>query len=127
MTERYKSKDIAELTDMRGHRFGFASANFFASFLAALEVEKNAGKYFGILPTLSEVKGTDIKLEKELPVSQLLKWFNDDIEVAKLYNPHLRSTAWTKQTRLRRRSYVRVPSDIVAKVNLDLNGAAASN
>lgn len=127
MTERYKSKDIAELTDVRGHRFGFASANFFASFLAALEVERNAGKYFGILPTLAEIRGTDIRLEKDLPVSQLLKWFNDDIDVAKLYNPHLRSHVWTKQARLHRRDFVRVPNDVVAKANLDLHGASAAN
>jgi len=127
MTERYQSRELGDLTDQRGHRFGFASANFFASFVAALDVEKNAGKYFGVLATLPEVKGTDVKLEKELPIAQLLKWFNDDIEVAKLYNPHLRATAWTKQFRLHRRDYVRVPTDVVAKVNLDLHGAAASN
>jgi membrane-bound lytic murein transglycosylase D len=127
MTEKYKSKELGELTDVRGHRFGFASANFFASFLAALEAEKNAGKYFGILPVLPEVKGDDIKLEKDLSVSQILKWFNDDLELAKLYNPHIRSTAWSKGARLHRRDYVRVPSDILAKVNLDLGGAAAAN
>lgn len=127
MTERYKSRELGELTDMRGHRFGFASANFFASFLAALEAEKNAGKYFGILPTLPEIKGAEIKLEKEISISQILKWFNDDVELAKLYNPHIRPTSWSKKSRLHRRDYVRVPEDIVAKVNLDLGGAAAAN
>ena len=127
MVEKYKTREIAELTDVRRGKFGFASANFFASFLAALQVEKDADKYFGVLPQLGEVKGQDIKLEKELQVSQLLKWFNDDMDIAKLYNPHIRANAWSKSGRLHRRDYFRVPSDIVAKVNLDLHGASASN
>lgn len=127
MIERYETKDIVELTDVRRGRFGFASANFFASFLAALEVEKNAGKYFGILPVLPEVKGEEVRLDKDLPVAQVLKWFNDNDEIARLYNPHLRGQAWSKKGRLHRKDFVRVPPELIAKVKLDLNGAAASN
>lgn len=127
MVEKYKTRDIAELTDVRHGKFKFASANFFASFLAALQVEKDAGKYFGVLPTLAEVKGEDIRLEKEVQISQLLKWFNDDFDLAKLYNPHIRARVWTRKGHLHRRDFIRVPEDIVAKVNLDLRGASAAN
>src|SRR5690606_14103601 len=40
--------DIVRLVrDYRGPAFGFASRNFYVSFLAALEVDRNAEKYFG--------------------------------------------------------------------------------
>ena len=95
LVEREKTKDIAELTDVRRGRFKFASANFFASFLAALEVERNAAAHFGVIQLLPEVKGEEIKLEKDLSVSQLLKWFGDDEEKARaLQSLHLKSTAW---------------------------------
>lgn len=127
LVERYKTKDIAELTDVRRGRFKFASANFFASFLAALEVERNAAAHFGLLQRLPEVRGEEIKLEKDLPIAQLLKWFSDDEDRARMYNPHLKSTAWQKGSHLHKKDFVRVPAELVAKAKLDLNGAAAAN
>lgn len=127
LVERYKTRDIAELTDVRRGRFKFASANFFASFLAALEVERNAAANFGVLQTLPEVKGEELKLEKELTIGQLVKWFGDDEEKAKMYNPHIRSTSWSKGSKLHKKDFVRLPTELMAKAKLDLDGAAAAN
>jgi len=45
------TRDMATIIDRYHSRsFGFASKNFYCEFLAALEVEENAGRYFGRLP-----------------------------------------------------------------------------
>jgi membrane-bound lytic murein transglycosylase D len=126
LVEKAHTKDIAELTDVRRGRFRFASANFFASFLAALEVEKNAVKHFGMLPVLPEVKGEEIKLVKELTIAQLLKWFKGEESLARLYNPHIKSNVWTHAGRLRAKDFVRVPIELASQANADLGRAPSS-
>ena len=42
----------------QGATFGFASSNFYVAFLAALEVDRNAEKYFGPLTHLPETDST---------------------------------------------------------------------
>ena len=49
------SSDIAVIVKRyQGKTFGFASRNFYVAFLAALEVDRNADKYFGSIPRLPE-------------------------------------------------------------------------
>src|SRR5438477_234752 len=45
------TRDIATIVrDYHGSAFGFASRNFYAEFLAALDVERNYREYFGNMP-----------------------------------------------------------------------------
>ena len=47
------TSDIAVIVKRyQGRTFGFASRNFYVAFLAALEVDRNADKYFGPIPRL---------------------------------------------------------------------------
>jgi hypothetical protein len=46
--------------DYRGSAFGFASRNFYAEFLAALDVSERAGELFGELPHIPAVQGEEI-------------------------------------------------------------------
>ncbi|MBX7232346.1 MAG: lytic transglycosylase domain-containing protein [Bdellovibrionales bacterium] len=94
LVKKYQTTQLAELTDIRKNRFGFASANFYASFLAAIAVEREAEKYFGPLPRMLELRGVEVRLDKNLKVDQLIKWFDGDQEKARLYNPHLRLSVW---------------------------------
>jgi membrane-bound lytic murein transglycosylase D len=123
LIERFHTREIVELTDVRRGRFKFASANFYASFLAALDVEKNADRYFGVLPVLAETKGEEIKLQKELPISQLVAWFGGDEVAAKLYNPHINAKTWNKGVHLHKKDFIRVPTELVAKVSAELGGS----
>ena len=43
VVNKHNSNKLHELIEVDG--FGFASSNFYASFLAILEIEKNASKY----------------------------------------------------------------------------------
>jgi len=51
--------------------FGFASRNFYVSFLAALEVDHNPDKYFKDLEPLPEVKFAEISTPSFVPISSL--------------------------------------------------------
>ncbi len=109
LTEKMGTTDLAELTDVRRGRFGFASASFYASFLAAVDVERNAEKYFGPLEVMPEVRGAEIKLVQNKNVKDMLKWFNNDIELAKILNPHVTDSVWKGRTPLSRKHILRVP------------------
>ena len=53
------TNDIAVIVKrFQGATFGFASRNFYVAFLAALEVDRNAEKYFGQLTRLPEAPST---------------------------------------------------------------------
>jgi membrane-bound lytic murein transglycosylase D len=111
LTQRYKTRDLAELTEVRRGRFGFASANFYASFLAAIEAEKNAKKYFGQVKMAPELKSETVTLSKNLHVKHLLAWFDGDKKKATLYNMHIHDRVWKGSYPIRAKSFVRVPTE----------------
>lgn len=116
MVRRYKTNDIVELIEKRKGRFGFASANFYASFLAALEVEKKADKLFGKIFRLPPMNDKKIVLGKNISHKTLLEWFDNDEDKAKLFNPHIRSRIWQGRGIVRRKNFIRVPNQIYAQV-----------
>jgi membrane-bound lytic murein transglycosylase D len=91
MTQSYQTRDLANLVqNVRSRRsFGFASRNFYASFLAALEVEKNATKYFAKAVWSKPLEGQDIKLPSPVKYKDVLAWFEGDTDRAQIFNPHL--------------------------------------
>lgn len=109
LTEKMGTTDIVELIDVRKGRFKFASASFFASFLAALDVERNAEKHFGSLEIMPELKGAEIQLSKNQSTKDFLKWFSGDVESAKMLNPHIAESVWKGRTPLTRKHILRVP------------------
>lgn len=119
LTKKYQSTDIVELTDVRRGRFGFASANFYASFLAALQVEKEIKKYFGDLPTLPELKGVEMKLAKSLSLKELLKFFSGDVELAKTLNPHIEPSVWNGRVPLQAKQTLRIPTSSAAQAQAE--------
>lgn len=69
--------------------FGFASQNFYACFLAALHVEKEAQLHFGKVKYGPEIKHHSLKLKKNMFYKNLLSLFEFNKEMADFYNPHL--------------------------------------
>lgn len=121
LVRKFETTDIVELTDVRRGRFGFASANFYASFLAALEVERRADKYFGELSVLPELRGVEFQLSKSLSRNELLKYFHDDLEMAKTFNPHVEASVWRGDQPLQRKNIFRVPTTMEAQARSELN------
>ena len=109
LVEKLGTTDITEIIDVRKGRFGFAGANFYANFMAALEVEHNADKYFGSLEVLPELRGAEIQMSKNQSAKEFLKWFNNDMDMAQLLNPHISEHVWRGVTPLQRKQILRVP------------------
>ncbi|MBC7421144.1 MAG: lytic transglycosylase domain-containing protein [Bdellovibrio sp.] len=94
IVKKYGVRDIGYLADnvKAKKSFGFASRNFYATFLAALHVESHANLYFPEpIIKRSELKPRELRITKAMKYEQLLAMFDDDKDSLKLYNPHLRS------------------------------------
>ena len=93
----------------QGATFGFASRNFYVAFLAALEVDRSAEKYFGPLTHLPETESTVVTLPDYVAVDALARAFKADLGALRVLNPALRPPVWNK-TRLVPRGYaLRIP------------------
>ena len=84
----------------KGRAFGFASRNFYAQFLAVLQVENDARKYFGDVrlhpaPNFIEVK-TDAFIEADAFASSI----GISLEQLKADNPALRPAVWEGSKRI---------------------------
>lgn len=99
IVKKYKSNDISYLVkNVQSKKgFGFASRNFYASYLAALHVESHANIYFPEpLFKESELQFKDIRISKKpMKYNELLGYFDNNRALLKFYNPHLK-TAYLK-------------------------------
>ncbi len=78
-----------------GPRFGFASRNYYAAFLAVADVTRNAEKYFGPLDR-QEARGYWIvKVPGYLPAGDLIQQLKLDMAVIKSLNPALQRAVWS--------------------------------
>lgn len=111
LVDKFKTRNLPDLLDVRKGRFGFAGANFYASFLAALEVEQEAMVHFGVIYRMPEMKGSEIKLKRSLSAQQLLTIFEGQMDLARDYNPHLLDRTWKGHAVLQPKMFVRVPLD----------------
>lgn len=105
--------DLAQIINMySSRRFGFASENFYACFLAALEVEQNAPKYFGPVKWSIPLDHAEIKLPKPIPFEAVKVWFKDDAGLAQLYNPHFSNQVRIGRMNMPKGTNVRVPPEM---------------
>ena len=104
------SSDIAVIVKgYQGKTFGFASRNFYVAFLAALEVDRNADKYFGSFPRLPETDSTTVELPDYIPVDALAKAFKVDMGALRVLNPALRPPIWNGSRFVPRGYTLRLP------------------
>lgn len=105
------TRDIAEIINRYSSRtFGFASENFYACFLAALEVERNARRYFGDVKWSTTFEGEEIPITRSVPYKGLLTFFDGDENLARLHNFHLQARVRKGKGAIPRGTFIRVPS-----------------
>jgi membrane-bound lytic murein transglycosylase D len=93
--EEIGSTDIGDIVERYdGPRFGFASRNYYAAFLAAGDVTRNADKYFGPLERQPPEHQWIVKVPSYLPVSDLIEQMKLDAEVVRKLNPALQEAVW---------------------------------
>ncbi len=104
------TNDIAVIVKRyQGSTFGFASRNFYVAFLAALEVDRNAEKYFGPIARLPDTENTPVQLPDYIAVSALGKAFKVDMGALKVLNPALRPPIWSGSRLVPRGYALRLP------------------
>lgn len=114
MTEQNKTRSLATLVENVRTRksFGFASRNFYASFLAALEVERNANKYFDNKAMWSQsLRAQELKLPVAIRYRDLLGWFNGDEDKTDVFNPHITRQVRKQGHIIPAKSVLYVPQD----------------
>jgi membrane-bound lytic murein transglycosylase D len=92
-----------------GATFGFASRNFYVAFLAALEVDRNAEKYFGPITRLPDTESSVVDAPDYIPVDVLAKAFKVDLGALKVLNPALRPPIWSGSRFVPRGYGLRIP------------------
>jgi membrane-bound lytic murein transglycosylase D len=104
------TSDIAVIVKRyQGTSFGFASRNFYVCFLAALEVDRHADKYFGPLARLPDTNHTSAELPDYIAVGALAKAFKVDMGALKVLNPALRPPIWNGSRLVPRGYALRIP------------------
>jgi membrane-bound lytic murein transglycosylase D len=74
--------------------FGFASRNFYVCFLAALEVDRNAEKYFGPLTRKAQMRSHTVTLTHYMPVAAIENAAGVDRSTLRSLNPSLLASVW---------------------------------
>jgi membrane-bound lytic murein transglycosylase D len=104
------TSDIAVIVKRyQGATFGFASRNFYVAFLAALEVDRNAEKYFGPITRLPDTDSTPVELPDYVPVAALAKAFKVDLGALRVLNPALLPPIWSGSRWVPRGYALRLP------------------
>jgi len=89
--------------------FGFASRNFYVAFLAALELDRNAEKYFGELQRQGEAHFAEVEVPAYVPVTALERALRIDAEKLRTLNPALLPPVWNGQRRVPKSYRLRLP------------------
>ncbi len=91
--------------------FGFASRNFYVSFLAALDIDRNPDKYFGALQRQSEARFQEVQVPAYVPMATLERALKIDAERLRGLNPALLRSVWDGQQRVPKAYRLRLPLD----------------
>lgn len=78
----------------KGRRFGFASKNFYATFMATVQISKEPQKYFPEFSSPGSLKYSQISLPKAIRVDTLIESLEVDGNTFKEFNPSIRRSAY---------------------------------
>lgn len=123
--EKQRTDDI--VTIIRKHKsrtFGFASRNYYVAFLAALDVDRDAEKYFGPLARHVEVKARAVSVPAYVPVNALERLFAIDRDRLRSLNPALTSAVWEGDRYVPKGYLLRLPEALVVATDPAMRFAA---
>lgn len=118
------------IENYRGRRFGFASKNFYATFMATVLISSNPQKYFPNFKAPAPVALNPIELPKPLSVKEILTVVKANKFQFKNYNPAIRRSAYTMSLPLPKGHTIYLPSlskDRLAEVENQLKELEASS
>ena len=125
------SNDIVQIVrHFHSPSFGFASRNYYCSFLAALRIDRNPEKFFGALKRDPPAVSQELALTLPTRVDALEQALKVDSETLRLLNPALRSAVWDRKQPVPGGYRLRVPASLkswnTALLAARLSGQAAA-
>jgi len=109
-------KNIAVIIQRyRSRIFGFASRNFYAEFLAALEVSRNYIRYFGDIDFLPASRYEEVTVTSYLPAKKLADRLGVTIDTMRKYNRSLRNSVWKGHRYIPKGFRLRTPEGMSAR------------
>jgi membrane-bound lytic murein transglycosylase D len=110
--EALGTDDIVQIVrHYKSPTFGFASRNFYVSFLAALEIDRNPDKYFGSFHHLPEAKFQEVPMPVVTRVSALERALKIDRATLRQLNPALTRAVWEGRRNVPRGYRLRLPAE----------------
>ena len=110
--ETLGTDDIVRIVRSYNSRtFGFASRNFYVSFLAALDIDRNPEKYFGALQKESEAHFQEIEVPAYVSASSLQHALKMEPTELRALNPALLPAVWSGAQRVPKGYRLRLPAD----------------
>ena len=105
------STDIGVIVqNYTGPRFGFASRNYYAAFLAAADVTRDPDRLFGPLERQQPDNYWVVKLPSYIPVGDLIQQLKLDMDAVKALNPALQHAVWSGKKRVPKGYPLRLPA-----------------
>ncbi len=108
--KRHGSNIVEVIKKYRSRTFGFASRNFYAEFLAALDVASNKKKYFPGLKIKSPLKTNSMTLPHYLDINTAVRYFGMSKGKIKEFNQSLKDTILSGQKRIPKNFQFNVPA-----------------
>ncbi len=103
--------DIATiLRKYKSRSFGFASRNFYVSFLAALTIDQDPGKYFPGIQRKPEMTYAEVEMPAFVPAATLAKQLGVDRDELEALNPGLLPSVWSGQQYVPKGYRLRLPA-----------------
>lgn len=110
--ETLGTDDIVKIVrQYTGRTFGFASRNFYVSFLAALEVDHNPEKYFGSLDKQGEARFQEVIVPGYVSITSLERAMKMDGLKLRALNPALLRAVWDGRRNVPKSYRLRLPID----------------
>ncbi len=108
------SRDLKYLIkNYKAKSFGFASQNFFASFIAVLHAEKYRNLIYDNISIQQPIQFRELKLSKTLRLSQVIELTGLPANEFKKYNLDIKEDAYKKNLRIPRGFVVHIPHTAV--------------
>ncbi len=106
------------IANYRGRAFGFASRNFYAQFLAVIDVENNARNYFGDVPFDSAPEFYEVETDAFIDAEVFARSIGISLEQLQADNPALRPAVWEGNKRIPEGFPVKVRTGAVSSGDL---------
>lgn len=101
---------VTIVRDYHTRMFGFASRNFYVSFLAALKIDRDPERYFGSIVPMHEERFREVRMPAYVDIRPLEHALDIDPEALRDLNPALRPAVWRGWLAVPRGYELRLPA-----------------